>query len=338
MQTTAIVICNLTTATHTYTMKFRTEVDIKESQKKIEVEDKIFSIGSCFASEMSDLFQQGQLQSINNPFGTIFNPFSINNSIKRLHDAEFYYEEDLITFNEEFISLDHHTSFDTRYIHQTLNKINLKLEEGNSFLQNTNWIIITYGTSFIYEFIPKQKLVANCHKVPQKFFEKRLLTNQELTDSIYNTILNLEDICKDDVQILFTVSPVRHTKDGMVENQLSKSKLITAIHEIIPQFENCHYLPVYEILMDDLRDYRFYKEDMIHPNNQAVNYIFDKFGNAYFSDETKDFIKENFKINKALEHKTDDEKDPKYIEFKEKLNQRIEVQRQKVRHKIFSND
>ncbi|WP_344825400.1 GSCFA domain-containing protein [Chryseobacterium ginsenosidimutans] len=319
-------------------MKFRTEVDIQESQKKIEVEDKIFSIGSCFASEMSDLFQQGQLQSINNPFGTIFNPFSINNSIKRLHDAEFYQEEELITFNDEFISLDHHTGFDTRYIHQTLEKINSKLEEGNSFLQNSNWVIITYGTSFIYEFVPKQKLVANCHKIPQKFFEKRLLTHQELTDSMYNTILNLEDICKDDVQILFTVSPVRHTKDGMVENQLSKSKLITAIHETISQFENCHYLPVYEILMDDLRDYRFYKDDMIHPNNQAVNYIFDKFGTAYFSEETKDFIKENFKINKALEHRTDDEKDPKYIEFKEKLSQKIEAQRQKVKHKIFLND
>lgn len=318
-------------------MKFRTEVDIKESEKKIRLEDKIFSIGSCFASEMSDLFSQGQLQSLNNPFGTVFNPFSISNAVKRLHDAEFYHEDELITFNDEFISLDHHTSFDTRYIHQTLNKINAQIEEGNTFLQESDWVIITYGSSFIYEFLPKKKLVANCHKIPQKFFEKRLLSHQEITDSIYNTILNLNDICKDDVQILFTVSPVRHTKDGMIENQLSKSKLITAVHEAIQQFENCYYLPVYEMVMDDLRDYRFYKEDMIHPNNQAVNYIFEKFGNAYFGDETKGFIKENFKINKALEHRTDDEKDPKYIEFKEKLNQKIEAQRQKVKHKIFPN-
>lgn len=319
-------------------MKFHTEVDIKPSQKKIEIEDKIFSIGSCFASEMSDLFQKGQIQTVNNPFGTIFNPFSINNSVKRLHDSEFYHEDELITYDDEFISLDHHTSFDTRFIHQTLDRINSKIEEGNHFLQDSNWIIITYGTSFIYEFEPKKKLVANCHKIPQKFFEKRLLTNQELTDSIYDTIINLTDICKDDVQILFTVSPVRHTKDGMIENQLSKSKLITAIHEVISQFENCHYLPVYEILMDDLRDYRFYKDDLIHPNSQAVNYIFEKFGESYFSNETKDFIKENFKINKALEHRTNDEKDPKFIEFKEKLSQRIEVQRQKVKHKIFSDD
>ncbi|KMQ69227.1 hypothetical protein ACM39_03760 [Chryseobacterium sp. FH2] len=318
-------------------MKFRTEVDIKESQKKIDVEDKIFSIGSCFAAEMSDLFQQGQLQTVNNPFGTIFNPFSINNSIKRLHDSAFYEEDDLITFNDEFISLDHHTSFDTRFIHKTLEKINSKIVEGNQFLQETKWVIITYGTSFIYEFIPKQKLVGNCHKIPQKFFQKRLLTHCELTDAIYNTILNLKDICQDSVQLLFTVSPVRHTKDGMIENQLSKAKLITAVHEAVLPFENCHYLPIYEILMDDLRDYRFYKDDMIHPNSQAVNYIFDKFGSAYFSEETKDFIKENFNINKALEHRTEDKKDPKYIEFKEKLNQRIEKQQQKVKHKIFSN-
>ncbi len=316
-------------------MKFRTEVDIQSSQQKIEIEDKIFSIGSCFASEMSDLFQKCQLQTVNNPFGTIFNPFSINNSIKRLHDSEFYYEDDLISYHDEFISLDHHTNFDTRYVHQTLEKINSKIEEGNSFLQESNWVIITYGTSFIYEFEPKKKLVANCHKIPQKFFEKRLLTHQELTDSIYDTIINLHDICPENVQILFTVSPVRHTKDGMIENQLSKSKLITSIHEVASQFENCHYLPVYEILMDDLRDYRFYKEDLIHPNSQAVNYIFEKFGEAYFSSETKDFIKENFKINRALEHRTDDEKDPKFIEFKEKLDQRIEVQRQKVKHNIF---
>jgi hypothetical protein len=316
-------------------MKFRTEVNIAESENKIEVEDKIFSIGSCFASEMSDLLQKGQLQTVNNPFGTIFNPFSINNSVKRLHDSEFYHEDELIAYQDEFISLDHHTHFDTRYVHQTLDKINTKLVEGNQFLQESRWVIITYGTSFIYEFEPKKKKVANCHKIPQKFFRKRLLTNQELTDSIYDTIINLKDICPVNLQILFTISPVRHTKDGMAENQLSKSKLITAVHDVISQFENCHYLPVYEIMMDDLRDYRFYKDDFIHPNSQAINYIFEKFGVAFFSKETEDFIKENFKINKALEHKTEDEKDPKYIEFKEKLHQRIEAQKLKVKHQIF---
>lgn len=316
-------------------MKFRTEIDIKNSKQKIEIEDKIFSIGSCFATEIHTKFSHGQIQTINNPFGTIFNPYSINKAIQKLHDSAFYTEEDLISFDDKAISLDHHTDFDFPFVHKTLERINSGIEVGNLFLQNTNWMIITYGTSFIYEFLPKKKLVANCHKIPQKYFEKRLLTWEEIYTSITETILNLNDICKENVQILFTVSPVRHTKDGMIENNLSKAKLISGIHEVIENFENCHYLPVYELLMDDLRDYRFYKDDLIHPNSQAVNYIFEKFGNAYFSYETKEFITENFKINQALNHKTSDKNNPKYQEFLKKLNERITEQQKKVKYKIF---
>ena len=317
-------------------MKFRTEVDINASERKIGTDDCIFSIGSCFATEMHDKFSEGQIQSLNNPFGTIFNPFSINDAIQQIYNAKEYQESDLILANESYISLDHHSSFDSRFAKKTLEQINKNIEEANQFLQNTSFVIITFGTSYIYEFLPKKKLVANCHKIPQKFFEKRFLSNQELTESINQTIDTLKDICKKDVQILFTVSPVRHTKDGIVENQLSKSKLITAIHESISGKENCHYLPVYELMMDDLRDYRFYKEDMIHPNNQAVQYIWEKFGNAYFTDETKVFINENIKILTALNHKTADEKNPKYQEFLEKINQKILDQQGKVKHKIFS--
>jgi len=317
-------------------MKFRTEVEINESRKKIGIEDCIFSIGSCFATEMHEKFSQGQIQSLNNPFGTIFNPFSIFQAIQQIYDAKEYQEKDLILANENYISLDHHSSFDSRYAHKSLDKINQNIEEANQFLQNTNFVIITFGTSYIYEFLPQNRLVANCHKIPQKFFEKRFLSHHELTDSINKTIEILKDICKDDVQILFTVSPVRHTKDGLVENQLSKSKLLTAIHESISEKENCSYLPVYEILMDDLRDYRFYKDDLIHPNSQAVQYIWEKFGNAYFSDETKIFINENNKILTALNHKTNDDKNPKYQEFLDKINQKKIEQQKKVKHKIFS--
>lgn len=317
-------------------MKFRTEVDIPNSEKKIEIDDQLFSMGSCFSTEMSERLDAGQLQTLNNPFGTIFNPFSINHAIKKLHDSTFYKEEDLIVFNDEFISLEHHSSFNSGYAHKTLEKVNIGIEKGNLFLQSANWILITYGTSFIYEFLPKNKLVANCHKIPQKFFEKRVLGWEEIYTSISETIVNLTDICPENVQILFTVSPVRHIKDGMVENQLSKAKLISGIHEVIERFDNCHYLPVYEILMDDLRDYRFYKDDLIHPNSQAINYIFEKFGHAFFSEETKVFISENLKINQALQHKTSDENKPKYQEFLQKLNERISEQQKKVKHKIFS--
>jgi len=316
-------------------MKFRTEVDINESEKKIGIEDCIFSIGSCFATEMHGKFSEGQIQSLNNPFGTIFNPYSIFQAIQQIYDAKEYQESDLILANENYISLNHHSSFDSRYSHKSLEKINQNIEEANQFLQNTSFVIITFGTSYIYEFLPKNRLVANCHKIPQKFFEKRFLSHQELINSINKTIEILKDICKNDVQILFTVSPVRHTKDGIVENQLSKSKLISAIHESISGKDNCHYLPIYELMMDDLRDYRFYKEDMIHPNSQAVQYIWEKFGNAYFADETKVFINENNKILTALNHKTNDDKNPKYQQFLEKINQKILEQQRKVKHKIF---
>ncbi len=317
-------------------MKFRTDVSIPSSETKLEITDRIFSLGSCFATEISALLQRGQLQTFNNPFGTLFNPAALNTAVKRIHDAEFYDESELIKFNDEIISLDHHTSFTTRFAHQTLDRINRNIEAANTFLKETKWIIITYGTSMIYEFLPKQKLVANCHKIPAKYFKKRQLTHLEITDAIYETIVNLRDIANADVQILFTVSPVRHTKEGMAENSLSKAKLITALHEVLPTFENCHYLPAYEIMMDDLRDYRFYKEDMIHPSAQAVLYIWEKFGSAWFSEATMDFIEENFRINRSLMHKPADEQDPKHQDFIQKLEQRIAAQQSKVKHKIFS--
>ena len=317
-------------------MKFRTEIDIENSGRKIEMEGRIFSMGSCFSTEISELLKKGQLQTLNNPFGTIFNPYSIHKAVERLHESAFYTEDDLIVFDQKFISLDHSTFFDSAYSHKTLEKINTNIEAGNLFLQNANWAIITYGTSFVYEFLPKEKWVANCHKIPQKFFRKKLLNNEELVTSIQETILLLKDICPDNLQILFTVSPVRHTKDGMAENQLSKAKLIAALHEVIDELDYCHYLPAYEIMMDDLRDYRFYKEDMIHPSEQAVNYIFEKFGKVYFSGDTQEFIAENFKISQALQHRFAEENSEQYLNFQEKLQQRISEQQKKVKHKIFS--
>lgn len=316
-------------------MKFRTEVDISASEKKLQLDHSVFSIGSCFSAEISRLLERGQIQNLNNPFGTIFNPVSLKHCIKKCHDAGFYSEQELISFGGNYISLDHHTSFDSPYSHLVLEKINSKIELANQFLQHTDFVVVTYGTSFIYQFLPQKRLAANCHKIPAKFFEKRLLSHLELTDAVYETIQLLTDICKPNVQIIFSVSPVRHTRDGIQQNTLSKAKLFTAIHEVIPEFSNCTYLPIFEIVMDDLRDYRFYREDMVHPSEQAVKYIFEKFGEAFFSDQTKQFISENFKILSALEHRPLDSKCPQYLEFSEKIKQRISVQQNLVKHRIF---
>lgn len=317
-------------------MKFRTEVNITPSPDKIEIEDAVFSIGSCFASEMSLLLQKGQLQTLSNPYGTLFNPYSVMVALQHLHDCQYYRDEDLITFGGNYISLDHYTGFDTGYAHQTLEKINRKIDEGNQFLQHAKWVLVTYGSAFIYDFLPKRKPAANCHRIPQKFFNKRMLSHEELLHSVQESILLLKDICPPDAQILFTVSPVRHLRDGVVENQLSKSRLIAALHDATEGLDYCHYLPVYEIMMDDLRDYRFYKEDMLHPNEQAVQYIFGKFGNAFFSEETQRFISENFKISQALNHRPGDPKSKQYLDFRQKLEERIAEQQKKVKHQIFT--
>ncbi|MFC6268369.1 GSCFA domain-containing protein [Frigoriflavimonas asaccharolytica] len=317
-------------------MKFRTEVDIPVSDFKIETNHAIFSIGSCFSTEISNLLADGQLQVFNNPFGTLFNPFSINNAIKKMHSGEKYTEEDLVLYKDEVHSLDHHSSFTAQFPHLALEKINSEIEKGKQFLQQANWVIITLGTSFIYEFLPKNVLVANCHKIPAKFFKKRLLTHVEICESISESISLLKDICKDNVQILYSISPVRHTKDGIIENTWSKSNLITALHQTIYAEKNVHYLPIYEIMMDDLRDYRFYKEDMIHPNSQAIHYIWEKFGDAYFSSQTKEFIAESLKIKQSLQHKPSDSKSIKYLEFQRNLEIKMKEHQAKVKHKIFN--
>jgi len=283
-------------------MLFRTEIKLNPNKEKIAIEDKIFSIGSCFATEMHNIFTIGKIQTLNNPFGTIFHPIAINTVFKKINAGKVYTEEDLIHYEDKFISLDHNTIFDNSKLDKCLKKINSNLESAKNFLSQTKWIIITFGTSWIYEFIENNKIVANCHKIPQKFFKKRLLTFCEIKNAISETLQILKNISPN-IQILLSISPVRHLKDGFIENQRSKSLLINAVHDAIEIYDCCHYLPVYEILMDDLRDYRFYKGDLIHPNDQAISYIWEKFSETFLSRDTINFINKNMKLNKYSQHK-----------------------------------
>jgi len=282
-------------------MLFRTEIKLKSNAVKISIEDKIFSIGSCFATEMHNIFTIGGINSLNNPFGTIFHPVAINTALKRIYEDKYYTDGDLIQYEEKFISLDHSTVFDNDKKDKCLEKINNNLVFAKKFLLDTKWIIITFGTSWIYEFISNNKIVANCHKIPQKFFRKRLLDQTEIHNSITEILQILKNISTD-IQILLSISPVRHLKDGFMENQRSKSQLINAVHNVIENHDNCYYLPIYEIMMDDLRDYRFYKEDLIHPNEQAIKYIWEKFSESFLYQETINFINKNTNIYKFSKH------------------------------------
>ena len=319
-------------------MKFRTEVEIPISKKKIQISDSLFSIGSCFATEISVKLSDSQFQTLNNPFGTLFNPWAVKNSIQEIFENKIYTEKDLDFHQGEYLSFNHHTSFSSENQEETLRKINQKINLAHEFLKRSNWVIITYGTAFAYEHLAKNIFVANCHKIPQTNFNKRLLSHEELVNSIAETCHILKKICPKETQFLFTLSPVRHTKDGFSKNNLSKAKLLCAIHEVVKQHENCHYIPVYEIVMDDLRDYRFYKEDLIHPSEQAVQYIWEKFKKAYFSDEADRFSNENLKIKQALEHRPKDKNSPKHEAFLKQIQEKIIQQQEKVEHKILTDN
>jgi len=316
-------------------MQFRTPVSFTKSLVELEPQDAVFSIGSCFASELAQRLEKGQIQTCTNPFGTLFNPYSIAKAIRAIHDAKVYTQEDLIQYQDKVFSLDHHSRFTTGFAHKTLEKINTEIEVSNRFLQNSKWTVISFGSAFAYEFLPREILVANCHKLPGAYFKKKLLSFEQIVSAMDQMVRDLIDICPTDLKILFTLSPVRHTKDGLVENQRSKALLLTALHEVALRYEQVSYLPVYELMLDELRDYRFYKEDMIHPSDQAINYIFETFGAAYFSERTMDFIEDNYKIMRSLAHKPFNAQDPKYLELQKTLDLKIQKQRDKVSHPIF---
>lgn len=283
-------------------MQFRTELILPESERKISHADPIFGIGSCFVDSIGDKLNQGKFRVSQNPFGTLFHPVAIENALARIHSHVKYTESEIFNREEMYFSWDHHTSFSRTSLRSTLEGVNSELEKANAFIQEANVFILTFGTSWVYKIKQLDLIVANCHKVPGHHFEKVLLTDTQLKSSIKNCFSYILDI-NPRAQIIATVSPVRHTKDGLMENNLSKSKLISNLHSLIPQFQSVEYFPAYELMMDDLRDYRFYKEDLIHPNEMAVEYIWNKFSDRYFDEATSRKIKLAGKIHTALSHR-----------------------------------
>jgi lysophospholipase L1-like esterase len=253
-------------------MNFQTIVPLnKETRNSIDYNAKILLLGSCFSENIGDKLNYFKFQTSQNPFGILFHPKAIENLVTNAINEKKYLPEDLIFQNELWHSFDAHSSLSTTDKNELLANLNSAIIATNKKLKEATHIIITLGTSWVYRFIETDVIVANCHKIPQKKFLKTLLSVDEITKSLKTTISHLKSVNKN-IHILFTVSPVRHLKDGFIENMQSKSHLITAIHSIM-KTKNSSYFPSYEIMMDELRDYRFYAEDMIHPNKTAINYI-----------------------------------------------------------------
>lgn len=277
---------------------------------QIRHESNLLTIGSCFSDNIGQKLLDSKFSVHLNPFGTVYNPISIFKLLlPREVDAEKFVE-----VGGQYFHLDYHSQFTARDEGTLKTVLELKKKEITAYLSTADFVFITLGTAFVYERKSTAEVVANCHKLPQKNFTKRLLTIEEMISS-FQQLKSYLNTVNPSLQFIFTVSPVRHIKDGIAENQLSKSLLRVLCHELTRD-EKIEYFPAYEMMMDDLRDYRFYKNDMIHPTEMAEDYIWNKFQQTYFSDQTQKIVKEWDKVRVALAHRPfnpDSESHQKFI-------------------------
>jgi len=302
-------------------MNFRTELQIPENSHKITLQSPILTLGSCFAEVMGRRFEANKIPTLANPFGTIFNPTSMVKLLKQAienqpPDESLYIENQGVWFHYDF-----HSSLCATSKEALETLLSQKIKEVHEWLKKTDFLVITLGTAFVYWHLETHQIVANCHKIPAKYFERILLDTTTISNAFKDLQSLLTANCK--LQTILTVSPVRHTRDTLPLNAVSKSILRVACHEL-SQDDNVHYFPAYEILLDDLRDYRFYKPDFIHPNEVAEDYIFDKFANAYFDKELKVFIIEWRKIQKELAHRPLQANSPAHQLFLKNLLHKLE--------------
>lgn len=305
-------------------MNLQTRIPLKQASKNlIDYNSKLLLFGSCFSENIGNQFSYFKFQSTQNPFGILFHPIAIENLITNAINQKKYTEKDLIYQNEIWHSFDAHSSLSSLDQKEILHNLNSAISATHQQIKDASHIIITLGTSWVYRHIESDKIVANCHKIPQKKFLKELISVDEITESL-QAIIALIKTVNTKVDIIFTISPVRHLKDGFIENTQSKSHLITAIHEVIEPRTHTHYFPSYEIMMDELRDYRFYAEDLIHPNKTAINYIWERFLATWFSDETTLTLKEIDTIQKGILHRPFNENSEQHQQFLKNLKLKIE--------------
>lgn len=307
-------------------MNFTTPIPITKYSNTIDYNSKIVLLGSCFAENMGEKFEYFKFQNIVNPFGIIFNPVSIEKLIYRTVNQEFFTEKNVFFHNEKWQSSEVHSELSSTNKKDLIDNLNQILVDFYTQIQQATHIIITYGTSWVYRNKLSKKIVANCHKVAQNQFDKELLSIEIIEKSIQNTIDLISKI-NPNCNIIFTVSPVRHIKDGFIENQVSKSHLLSSIYKILqvpPSGAEGAYFPSYEIMMDELRDYRFYAADMLHPNQQAIDYIWIKFFENYISEKEFATMNEVCSIQRSLKHKPFNATSENHQLFLKKLKDRIE--------------
>ena len=283
-------------------MKFMLDISISEPEVKIDYRDKIMLVGSCFTEHIGDSLAALKFQVMQNPNGIIFDPSTVASSITSYVENKKYSAEELVHLNELWQSWQHHSRFSGINQEEVLDVINNSQQEAHEFLRGARWVIITLGTSFSYRLLEGAKPVANCHRAPSAWFDKHMMSIDETITALDTMIYRLFQF-NPAINIIFTVSPVRHIRDGIVENNRSKSRLLEAVHHLVNKFSRIHYFPSYELVIDVLRDYRFYDIDLVHPNFQATSFVIEQFMDHYVNESSVTLSKEIEKIVVARKHK-----------------------------------
>jgi hypothetical protein len=283
-------------------MELTLQPDIHPLLQPITYKDDILLIGSCFTEHISDRLQQHKFHVLANPDGILFNPLSVAHSLDSYIAEKQYTTDDLFYLNELWNSWHHHTRFSNIAQATALEGINQSQQKAGTFIKHAKWVMITLGSAFQYYLKDKNLPVANNHRAPAQWFEKKLLSISEITGALKNTLQKLFTV-NPQVQVLFTISPVRHIRDGVVDNNRSKARLIEATHTLCEQFDRVHYFPAYELIIDVLRDYRFYDIDFVHPNYLATSFVWEQFVNACIAPDAKEIMQQVQEITTARGHK-----------------------------------
>ena len=280
-------------------MNLQTEIKINPLEQTIHYADGLLFLGSCFADEVGALCRGLGFDALVNPFGVLYNPASIVQSVKRLNSGKPFCHDDVIRVGEgQYCTFSHNTAFWNTTEEALLQQVNQSLAEAHAHFLDSKWVVISLGTSWVFRNKETQEVVSNCHKLPAHQFERQFLSVEQ--SSQYLSEIVQQHPVK---QFIFTISPLRHLKDGLHENQLSKAALLLAVDQVCKQFDNAHYFPAYEILLDELRDYRFYKEDMVHPTDQAVRYIWERFVDFAIDPKEKPAMEAAAALKQMLQHK-----------------------------------
>lgn len=304
-------------------MQFTTKIPVQKSAFPIDYDSKVMLLGSCFAENMGKKFDYFKFQATTNPFGIIFNTVSLERLIRRAVENRTFTENDIFFHNDLWHCYEVHSELSNSDKDAFLESLNNIIRSTNKQLNDSTHIIITLGTSWVYRNIESNEIVANCHKVPQKQFTKELLSIHQTEESL-QSIISLIHSVNPNCNFIFTVSPVRHIKDGFTENTLSKAHLIAAIHKTITHHTSpITYFPSYEIMMDELRDYRFYAEDMLHPSQTAVDYIWIQFFENYISESQFGLMNEICSIQKGLKHRPFNPNTESHLRFVANVNEKI---------------